>query len=290
MLCLSMSEFRHMQVLRSQLDASVNFVEAQLVGFLESRYVRREPRYFVAYLSSQTGCNRGCQMCHLTVTKQTQFKNADQSDFLSQYDTILHHYAQDAPAPVVHINFMARGEALANPTMTETSTELLSALAQKSREWDLLPKFNVSTIMPVTMRKTLVHMFPVITPTIYYSMYSVNPTFRQKWLPAAMNVDQALDLLYEYQYVSKKIIKFHGAFIAGENDDLEDVRAQMAAIQARGLRAEYNIVRYNPYSPAQGTESTRLDEIHTLISEHMPCKIVSRVGSDVAASCGTFIQ
>jgi adenine C2-methylase RlmN of 23S rRNA A2503 and tRNA A37 len=279
-----------MQVLRSQLDASVNFVEAQLVGFLESRYVRREPRYFVAYLSSQTGCNRGCGMCHLTVTKQTQFKNADQSDFLSQYDTILHHYAQDVPAPVVHLNFMARGEALANPTVTETSTELLGALAQKSQEHGLIPKFNMSTIMPVTMRKTLVHMFPVITPTIYYSMYSVNPEFRRKWLPAAQNVDQALDLLYEYQYVSKKIIKFHGAFIAGENDHVDDVRAQMHAIESRGLRAEYNIVRYNPYSPEQGVESAHLDVIQEIISEHMPCKIVSRVGSDVAASCGTFVQ
>jgi adenine C2-methylase RlmN of 23S rRNA A2503 and tRNA A37 len=279
-----------MQVLRSQMDASVNFVEAQLVGFLESRYVRRESRYFVAYLSSQTGCNRGCRMCHLTVTRQTQFQNADLTDFVQQYDTILHHYAQDTPAPLVHINWMARGEPLANPTVTETSTELFGALAQKSREYGLIPKFNMSTIMPVTMRKSLVQAFPVITPTIYYSMYSVNPDFRRKWLPAAMNVDQALDLLHEYQYVSKKIIKFHGAFIAGENDSLDDVRAQIAAIQARGLRAEYNIVRYNPYSSEQGTESTRLDEIHMFISEYMPCKIISRVGTDVAASCGTFIQ
>lgn len=66
-----MTELRHIQMLKSQLDSSVNFVETQLVGFLESRYVRREPRYFVAYLSSQTGCNRGCGMCHLTVTGQT---------------------------------------------------------------------------------------------------------------------------------------------------------------------------------------------------------------------------
>lgn len=283
-----------MQVLRSQLDASVNFVEAQLVGFLvgflESRYVRREARYFVAYLSSQTGCNRGCGMCHLTVTKQTQFKNADLSDFVQQYDTILHHYAQDTPAPVVHVNFMARGEALANPTVTETSTELLSALAHKSRELDLIPKFNMSTIMPQTLRKSLVHVFPVITPTIYYSMYSVDPQFREKWLPAAMPVHQALDLLAEYQYVSKKIIKFHGAFIHGENDHVDQVRAMCDAITSRGIRSEFNMVRYNPFSPEQGTESLHLDTICSIINDHMPCKIISRVGSDVSASCGTFIQ
>jgi len=50
-----------MRILHSQIDASVNFVEQQLTGFIESRYVRREERYMIAYLSSQTGCNRGCR-------------------------------------------------------------------------------------------------------------------------------------------------------------------------------------------------------------------------------------
>jgi 23S rRNA (adenine2503-C2)-methyltransferase len=285
-----MSEQRHMQILRSKLDASVNFVEQQLTGFLESRYVRRSPNYFVAYLSSQTGCNRGCGMCHLTVTGQTQFKNADLTDFLTQYDTILKHYAQEAPAPVVHLAWMARGEPLANPTVTETSTQLLMALAERSQEHGLIPKFNMSTIMPKTMRKELVQCFPVITPTIYYSMYSVNPTFRDKWLPGAQNVHQALDQLAEYQYVTKKIIKIHGAFISGENDDLTDVSHMMHEVTRRGIRAEFNIVRYNPWSESQGVESTHLDAIHSLISEHMPCKMITRVGSDVSASCGTFVS
>lgn len=290
MLCLSMSEFRHIQTLKSQLDASVNFVEAQLVGFLESRYVRREARYFVAYLSSQTGCNRGCQMCHLTVTGQTQFKNADLQDFVSQYDVILRHYVKDEPAPLVHVNFMARGEPLANPTITETSTELFCALSAQSRDLNLHTKFNVSTIMPVTLRKSLVDCFPLVTPTIYYSMYSVDPVFRQKWLPAAMNVEQALDLLAEYQYVSKKLIKLHGAFIAGENDHVDQVHDMMQAVYKRGIRAEFNIVRYNPYSVSQGVESANLEGIQEVIQSYMPCKLITRVGSDVAASCGTFVQ
>lgn len=285
-----MSELRHIQTLKSSLDASVNFVEAQLQGFLESRYVRREARYFVAYLSSQTGCNRGCRMCHLTATGQTQFKNADLVDFVSQYDTILRHYQMDVPAPLVHVNFMARGEPLANPTVTETSTELLLALSQRSRDLNLHTKFNISTIMPLTLRKSLIDCFPTVHPTIYYSIYSVDPLFRLKWLPAAMNVDQALDLLYEYQYVSKKIIKLHGAFIEGENDSLDSVAEMMQAVHRRGLRAEFNIVRYNPFDASQGAETPHLDAIHALISEHMPCKIIPRVGTDVHASCGTFVQ
>jgi hypothetical protein len=287
---LTVSNLDQMRILHSQIDASVNFVEQQLTGFIESRYVRREEQYMIAYLSSQTGCNRGCRMCHLTVTRQTQFQNCDQQDFVTQLEHVFTHYDMHAPAQMVHLNWMARGEPLANPTITETSMDLLVRLARMCTDRHLVPKFNMSTIMPQTLRKSLVQCFPVITPTIYYSMYSVDPQFRAKWLPAAMNVDQALDLLGEYQYVSKKIIKLHGAFIQGENDHVDQVREMCEAVGSRGIRAEFNIVRYNPFSAEQGTESLNLDSICAIINEHMPCKIISRVGMDCKASCGTFIQ
>jgi 23S rRNA (adenine2503-C2)-methyltransferase len=277
-------------VYQSKVDSSVNFVESQLIGFIESRYVRRQQEYFTAYLSSQTGCNRGCRMCHLTATDQTQFKNADFGDFVSQFKTILNHYRQHPPAQFVHLAWMARGEPLANPTVTETSTELLSALGAEAIQAGVKPKFNISTIMPVTFKKTLVDAFPVITPTIYYSLYSMDSNFRKKWLPAAMDPNQALDLLAEYQWFSKKIVKIHGAFIEGENDSVDHVRQMCDAVIRRGIKAEFNIVRYNPYSPNQGQESPNLDAIYSVIAEHMPCKLISRVGVDCKASCGQFVQ
>jgi len=279
-----------MKILTSQLDASVNFVEQQLTGFVETRYVRRSFEYFIAYLSSQTGCNRGCRMCHLTATRQTQFTNLDLQDFVSQFDTVLAHYERDQPAQLVHLNWMARGEPLANPTITETSTELLLRLGQMARDRGLAVKFNMSTIMPVTFRKSLVEAFPIITPSIYYSLYSVKDAFRNKWLPAAMPVGRALDLLAEYQAVSKKIVKFHGAFIQGENDDLRDIDLMLEQITQRRILGEFNIVRYNPFSPEQGVESPHLDQIATRIGATMPTKIIPRVGTDVAASCGTFVN
>jgi adenine C2-methylase RlmN of 23S rRNA A2503 and tRNA A37 len=278
-----------MRILSSNIDASVNFIEQQLTGFIESRYVRRTPDYFIAYLSSQTGCNRGCKMCHLTATKQTQFTNCDLQDFANQLEMVFSHYDRDEPARYMHINWMARGEPLANTTITETSTELLVRLGQMARDRNLPVKFNISTIMPLTMRKSLVEMFPIVLPTIYYSIYSISRNFRDNWLPGALPVDRALELLAEYQRFSRKIIKFHGAFIKDQNDRDMDVNGMMMAINQHGIRGEFNIVRYNPYGPEQGEESPYIDAIAQMISQYMPCKVIPRVGQDVYASCGTFI-
>jgi len=281
-----------MQILYSKLDKSVNFVEQNLIGFIESRYVRRKYDYFIAYLSSQTGCNRGCRMCHLTATRQTQFINCDQSDFISQLENVFLHYdnADEPKANVVHFNFMARGEPLANPTITETSSELFFKLGNMAKDKGLASKINISTIMPITFKKSLIEAFPFIHPTIYYSMYSVNEKFREKWLPAAMPVNQALEALKEYQKVSKKIIKFHCAFIDQENDSANDVYRMMEAIQKNKIVGEFNIVRYNPFSSEQGIESEKLTGIQQIISQYMPCKIITRVGEDCYSSCGQFVE
>jgi adenine C2-methylase RlmN of 23S rRNA A2503 and tRNA A37 len=228
-------------------------------------------------------------MCHLTATKQTQFSNLDQSDFVSQFETVLSHYEKDTPAQTVHLNFMARGEPLANTTITKTGTELFWRLGNMARDRGLRVKFNVSTIMPVTLKKSLCEVFPLIPANVYYSIYSINSSFRNKWLPAAMPVERALANLKEYQQVSKKIIKFHGAFIKGENDSEQDVEELMNTIAEYSFHSEFNIVRYNPYSSQQGEESLRVDDIAAQIQQYMPCKIIPKVGQDVYASCGQFV-
>lgn len=282
-------------VLKSQLDQSVNFVEQQLVGFLESRYVRKCDDYFIAYLSSQTGCNRGCKFCHLTATGQMAFKDSDQLDFLHQADTIFRHYRREnKPAKYMHYNFMARGEALANKHLIDNGDGILSGLALMPIQEKLNVKFNISTIMPVTLKKSLTDIFKIMTPTIYYSLYCVDPLFRKKWMPAAMEVDQALDLLKDYQDMTKKIVKIHHCFIKGENDTIDDLQAMTDAINKRNLHCEFNLVRYNPYSAEQGEESDPeiIERNVKWLTNFFPGKVqmIPRVGYDVSASCGMFVD
>lgn len=282
-------------VLKSQIDQSVNFIEEELVGFIESRYVRKVDDYFICYLSSQTGCNRGCKFCHLTATRQTAFMDTDYQAFLGQACQVFRHYHREQkPAKYVHFNFMARGEVLANKFFINEADKILLALGELAVQNTLYPKYNVSTIMPLTLRTELTDIFKLTTPTMYYSLYSVDPVFRKKWLPAAMPVDQALDQLMEYQSRSKKIIKIHFAFIKGENDSKEGLLEMCNELNKRKLLCEFNLVRYNPYSPAQGEESddqTIYENLELLRKNFKgDVQMIPRVGFDVKASCGMFVQ
>jgi len=284
------------QVLNSQIDRSVNFVEEQLVGFLESRFVRKCDEYFIAYLSSQTGCNRGCEFCHLTATGQTSFVDSSHNDFMAQAIQVFKHYRkQSKPAKYMHYNFMARGEALANKIILDSGDELLLKLGQVAKDEGLPAKFNVSTIMPMTLNKPLSQVFNYVSPTIYYSLYSTSAEWRKKWMPSAMNPYKALEILKEYQDFSKKIVKIHFPFIAGENDSEEDIISICDGIDRFGLLCEFNLVRYNPASPNQGVESSeevitrniRLIQARFLFNTKV--QVIPRVGFDVKASCGMFV-
>lgn len=290
-----------MKVLQSQMDLSRNFIENALEGFIENRYVRRSDKYFVCYLSSHNGYNRGCQMCHLTATGQTMFAPATIADYIEQARRVFAHYREavesgaQKPAEYMHYAFMARGESLANPMMLAQGQTVLSELGELASEHDLPAKFCVSTIMPKMLYVPLHECFGYIQPTLYYSIYSVQQSFREKRLPGAMNVERALDMLATYQQYSKKIVKLHFAFIEGENDGADAIGQMCSAIEARNLICEVNIVRHNPATAAQGLESSE-GVIEARVAELRACpvvkavKIIQRVGYDVKASCGMFVD
>lgn len=287
-----------LEILHSKEDASVNFIEnGDFPGFTEARYVRRSPDYFIVYLSSQTGCVQACRFCHLTITGQTKLIDVPVDGIIKQAKDVLALYdSRKETANVVHFSFMARGEPLASSVIHTQGTELMLGLAKEATDRNLFPRIMVSTIMPQEMRgKSLAKMFPVIHPNLYYSIYSLSPEFRKKWMPKALPVQESLEMLKEYQELTHKIVRLHWAFIKGENDSPEDVQAIVEAVNKIGLRVDVNIVRYNPYSEKYGEESA-LDNIlgleQILISgfPQSKIKIVDRVGFDVKASCGMFVE
>lgn len=287
-----------LDIKKSKEDASVNFVRTgDFPGFEEARYVRRTKDYFIAYLSSQTGCKMACRMCHLTATGQTDLVDVSVENIILQAGTVLQWYDQlNDPARIVHFSFMARGDVFASQVIREQGHEVIMKLSSLARDRKLLPRFMFSTIMPQDIQNIkLEDIFPVIQPNIYYSIYSTNPDFKRRWMPKAMPVKNALNILTSYQRVTNKIIKLHWPFIKNQNDSSEDVNGIIDAVKEAKLRIDINIVRYNPYSTAHGEESN-LEQIMMnvkLLEQAFPesrIKVVDRVGVDVKASCGTFYE
>ncbi len=278
----------------SRLDASVNFVRLADVGRIEARYVRRTEDYVVVYLSSQTGCRQACRMCHLTATGQTKLRDTTRDELVEQAEHVLAHYQTQPRARQVHYNFMARGEALLNHTILNDSGTLFDALWQRAEALELRARFLVSTILPAEHGdRPLEDIFRRYHPEIYYSLYSMSPTFRKRWLPKAQPADVALDRLTAWQRATYKIVKIHYAFIAGENDSEADVHAVCDALEARGLYTHINIVRYNPPGPTHGEEPPEdvLERNAAIFRGRLAkarVRVIPRVGFDVQASCGMF--
>lgn len=289
------------RVLKSEIDPSVNFVWDVAPGeALEARYVRRHENYVACYLSTQTGCAQACRMCHLTATGQNHPRDAKFDEVVDQARTVLDYYHQTKPgAKTVHYNFMARGEPMDSLLIVNESQRLFLRLGEMAAEYGMIPRFLVSTIMPTSIPFSLEQLFPTVHPEIYYSLYSMDPKFRKRWLPRAMPPENALDLLTEWQRHTKKIVRIHHALIRGENDNwvgnFSDVRQIAQAVRERGLRADFTLVRYNPPGEKYGSEPDQetYQRYAAELQTELPMsriKTIDRVGFDVAASCGMFVN
>lgn len=288
------------QILKSSLDRSVNWTFPKGKGHLEARYVRRDLDHISAYVSSHNGCKMGCQMCFLTQLNQVWFNHATLEEYKQQFDKILDYYDQnnEQTAERVNVNFMARGEPLANKFVINAYPELYLQFEERALRSNLELKSNISTIMPHVMKGRKLSEILCGNTEIYYSLYSTNQEFRKKWLPNAIDYNEALPMLAEFQTVSNKPITFHWAFIKNCNDSVADVQELVRVLKPYNFFGKFNLVRYNPPPNLENTEEPsedRLKELLELLKEAIydpneKSKIVPRVGQDVYASCGMFVN
>lgn len=282
------------KILHSQEDASVNWVTpTDDNGAFEARYVRRTPEYFIAYLSSHTGCNKACRFCHLTATRQTMMTDATPQDYTDQASSVMQWYDTQEAAERVNFNFMARGEPLANTHVANNWLSVYEPLKALADERGLESKFNISTIMPED--RDLYDIFGDTGTQLYYSLYSLDNHFRKRWLPKAIDPQIALDRLADWQQKTGQLVTLHWAFIKGQNDGMANLDRIAHAVHSRGLEVKFNLVRYNPFSDRQGEEPDEvtlqaLFDFFQRQLNHPSSRIVPRVGFDVKASCGMFVN
>jgi adenine C2-methylase RlmN of 23S rRNA A2503 and tRNA A37 len=278
--------------LYSKIDDSVNLVrDHSKGGVVESRYVRRTLDKAAFYLSTATGCNQLCKFCHLTATKQYTTNYLTEKEILEQIRLISLYYRTQVPAEKIHYNFMARGEPLLNKNITNDYGNFAELMIKESP----IPEkteINISTILPKNIDvncKALINK----NYHLFYSLYSLNKDFRDKWMPNAMNPNKALDLLaYSYMYTNNKIT-IHYALIKGINDSQQDAEEIGYALLDKFDfdHVRVSLIEYNPYDVTLGEPSDNTRNYYEVLSDMgIELKLIRRVGHDVKASCGMFIN
>lgn len=295
-------------------DGSINYIinHAKAKNIIECRYVRREPSYISTYVSSHNGCKMGCTFCWLTQSGQTDFSHVTIPEYVNQLDTILkgvpdnHKQLADTKNVRVNVNFMARGEAMANKYVVNNYADLYDSLYNtvQNNGYNKM-KMNVSSIYPATIKgKKLEDIFANRPVNFYYSIYSCNHKFRKEIIPNAMPVKDALDGLKSLQENHHdNTVVFHCAYIKSGNDNIKEVNELADLIKSyKFTKTKFNLVRLNPYIKnglpiMEETPPEKLKDIFEIMNNAVTNKvetythtsrIINRVGSDAFVSCGMF--
>lgn len=277
------------RVLRSTLDKSIKWVIPHGDGSIETKFVRRDSKYPVisAYVSSHNGYKMGCKFCFLAQLEQTSFKHTKLYEYNSQLDLILSHYKYfhkpTDPAVILNVNFMSRGEPLANSTIVNNYPVLYESYEERAFNVDLNLKMNISTIIPKLMRnRNLADIFRVDNSTkwgnteLYYSMHSVDEDFREFWMPGSLPYREALDKLKQWQVTTNLPITFHWTFIKGHNDSKESVNNLAAMVQQYEFFGKFNL---------EHTSESPLEQINEYL-EVLKGAIIPTSHSKVVNRCG----
>lgn len=292
-------------VLRSTEDKSINMVrDTDDGGYIETRFVQRQDDTAIIYLSSSSGCNKSCRMCHLTQTGQTMDDGVSAEGYIDQARRMIYLLRDEGKldgVKIVHYNFMARGDALSNPYFIFDFELIIEGLSRLVTPFGIEPKFKISTIFPNDMifssdqngLKLWLEskVFPRTEDIeFYYSLYSLDLKFRKRWLPKSID-PEIVGTVFSGR---KTGLRLHHALISGENDGYRDVIGITAWLARHQIKCGMNIVRYNPFDEKCGTESSqealfKYAEVMSQIPYITHFQVVSRVGRDVKASCGLFV-
>ncbi|MDQ0135835.1 adenine C2-methylase RlmN of 23S rRNA A2503 and tRNA A37 [Neorhizobium galegae] len=225
--------------------------------------------------------------------------NAVLEDILIQAETVISALQElNITVKNLHFNFMARGDVVSNVDLVRSWNDVelgLSSLAQR-KNISANAAILVSTIFPRKIGfEYIENLLKSKITNIYYSYYSKKDSFRRRWLPNSQSVEESCIFLKKFHEASGKRPRFHFCFINGQNDSTEDLDDLIDVASDFSPFFDVNIVRFNPPPGSNYTESPeeRVLENVEYLRKYLPnsnVKIISRVGYDVKASCGMFLE
>ncbi len=238
-----------------------------------------------ACISSQVGCPVSCAFC---ASGQGGLKRQLTVGEIVEQSFAVHQLCtgsgDDRDRGLTNVVIMGLGEPLAN------YSSVLSAIRIINADWGLnvgARKITLSTVgLPGKIRK-LAHEDLQINLAI--SLHAPDDKLRRKLIPWAKkhSIDEIVDAARYYFDKTRREVTIEYLLIAGVNDQIEHARRLVTL--ARRMRANVNLIRYNPV-PGLLYERPKSSDAHQFAEEMrsrgLKVHIRKSRGLDIDAACG----
>ena len=241
-----------------------------------------------ACLSSQVGCPVGCRFCASGLDgvqrNLTAGEIVEQALLVSRGVAASTTDREGRPARLSNIVMMGMGEPLAN------YREVVKAIRILNASWGLglgARKITVSTVGLPKQIRTLAD--EDLQLNLALSLHAPDNELRRKLIPWSerFTIDELLDACAYYFERTGREITLEYVLLADVNDRPRHARG--LARCARRLRANVNLLRYNPVAglPYQRPTAEAAYAFQRKLREHgVNAHVRTSRGSDVAAACG----
>ncbi len=226
-------------------------------------------------VSSQAGCRMGCRFC--MTGRQGFHGNLTVADILSQF------IAVDEAAELTNAVFMGMGEPLDNFDNVMKAIEVLTA------DWGFGWSPKRITLSTIGVLPNLRKYLDSTRCHLAVSLHNPFPDERAEMMPVqkAWPVQEAIDMIREYDFSGQRRVSFEYTMFAGLNDDKRHADALIRLL--RGLECRVNLIRFHkiPDAPFETTPQIIMERFRDRLSNHgITCTIRASRGEDILAACG----
>lgn len=282
-----------LETVRSQQDKTVKQIHLnkELDRLIEVSYIDKSDGKDIFCVPTQTSCNLGCKFCHLTgqgypsdnltAAEIVSFVNRFHAEqFLSPMHT----------ASTLLISYMGSGEPLMN---IEGVLESAKAIKTKYAGYQQV-RFAVASIIP-SARRMREFTDSVLTSGLnfkfHWSLHSARQSIRKHLMPAALPLDEAVQLVTEYSASTGNAVEAHYTLLAGDNDTEADAKCLVQLL--RGTPVNLKVLRYSERNDVDLQRSEKVDQFFHRMRDNGfegGLEYYAPPGNDIGASCGQFLS
>ena len=243
-----------------------------------------EARRQTVCVSSQVGCPVGCAFCASGLTGLE--RNLSAGEIVEQVlraRGLLRQATADPAARLTNVVFMGMGEPLANYDAVLKAVQIINA------PWGLCigaRKITISTVgLPKQIRRLADEDLQL---NLALSLHAPEENLRRELIPwAKAPLAEVLDACRHYFERTGREITLEYVLLAGVND--RPIHARKLGLIARRLRANVNVLRYNPVAglPFEPPNAEAVRDFQQRLREMaVNAHVRKSRGQDVNAACG----